>query len=403
MYPNDFKDKALKAIEHLSNFKDIFIIHHDDADGLASAAILKMAFERKKFNVRLVCLEKLFPIVVELLHKNDVPIIYADLGSPHADLISLKNVKGNTVVILDHHDPVPFSNPSVFDLNLEHFGFKGETDFSGSTISYLFSIILDKNNFDLSYLAVVGSREIPGGFVGLNAQVLETALKNSILKKNKDLEIMKLNLSVDKLFSALQIFGSVGYYRNGPNVGVKVALKGFSEEEKRFLEMLENERKEANKKLLAILYKYGLKETKYVQYFDSKNMFKGMGSKVLGSFCSYISYQKKLIKLDKYILGYMDILGEIPGFGRLSERLVKVSVRVPEGLKKAIEGDKMPSAIDVLAVAEEVGGFSDGHEFAASCVVPKESFEEFISSLDKFIDDWVNGVRKVKRKRIVLD
>ncbi|MEM3872078.1 MAG: hypothetical protein QXE05_05920, partial [Nitrososphaeria archaeon] len=91
MYPDEFKCKVLKVLERLSNFKNIYIVHHDDADGLASAAILKMAFERKKFNMKLVCLEKLFPIVVELLHKNDVPIIYADLGSPHADLISLKN------------------------------------------------------------------------------------------------------------------------------------------------------------------------------------------------------------------------------------------------------------------------------------------------------------------------
>ncbi|MCX8189167.1 MAG: hypothetical protein N3F64_05600 [Nitrososphaeria archaeon] len=403
MFPNKFKDKALRAAELLSNFKDVFIVHHDDADGLASAAILKMAFERKEFNVRLVCLEKLFPKIVGLLHEKDVPIIYADLGSPHADLISLKNVKGKPSVILDHHDPVPISNPSVFDLNLEYFGFKGETDFSGSTLSYLFSIILDENNFDLSYLAIVGSREIPSEFAGVNTIVLDTALKNNILKKNKYFKIVKLGLSVDELFSALQIFGSVGYYRGGPSVGVKVALEGLSDESKKFLETLENERKVANKKLLAILYKYGLKETRYIQYFDSNNMFKGMGSKVLGSFCSYISYQKRLIKHDKYILGYMDIPDEIPGFERLGERLVKVSVRVPEGLKNAIEVDKMPSAIDILVVAEDVGGFSDGHEFAASCIVPKERFEDFIEGLDKFVNDWVDGVRRVKRKKIVLE
>ncbi len=402
MYPNSFRDKALESIRLLSNYKKVLIVHHDDADGLASAAILKRALENR-FDIKLICLEKLFPKIVESVHEEGVPVIYADLGSPHADLISLKNVKGSPTIILDHHDPVPTSTPSVFDLNLEYFGFKGETDFSGSTISYLFSIILDENNFDLSYLAIVGSREIPGDIVGLNAKVLEDALKNNILKKNKRLEIVRFGLSVDELFSALQVMGSVGYYRGGPGVGIKVALEGFSEDSKKFLDTLERERKEANKRLLAILYRNGLEETKYIQYFDSKNIFSGMGSKVLGSFCSYISYQKRLIKLDKYILGYMDLLDNIPGFGRLGERLVKVSVRVPERLKKAVEEGRMPSAIDILAVAEDVGGFSDGHEFAASCIVPKERFEEFISGLDKFVEGWVNGVRRVKRKSLVLD
>lgn len=403
MYPSEFKDRALKALNLLSNYREIFIVHHDDADGLASAAILKVALERKKFNAKFVCLEKLFPKVVGLIHERGLPVIYADLGSPHADLISLKNVKENTIIILDHHDPVPFSNPSVFDLNLEYFGLKGETDFSGSTISYLFSIILDENNFDLSYLAIVGSREIPVEIFGLNAKILETAIKNNILKKNKHLEIIKLGLSVDELFSALQILGSVGYYRSGPDIGIKVALEGFSNESKKFLVELERERKEANRKLLAILYKNGLKETKYIQYFDSKNMFRGMGSKVLGSFCSYISYQKRLIKVDKYILGYTDMSDEIPGFGRLDEKLVKVSVRVPDGLKKFVEENKMPSAIDLLSVAEEVGGFSDGHDFAASCVIPKEVLEEFISGVNRLVDDWVNGIRRIKRKTIILD
>lgn len=176
----------------------------------------------------------MFPKIVELVHGEDGPIIYADLGSSHTDIISSKNVGGSPVIILDHHDPVPTSTPSVFDLNLEYYGFKGKTDFSGSTISYIFSIILDENNFDLSYLTIVGSREIPGDVVGLNAKVLEGALKNNILKKNKRLEIVRFELSVDELFSALQIMGSVGYYRGGPDVGIKVTLEGFSDDSKKF-------------------------------------------------------------------------------------------------------------------------------------------------------------------------
>lgn len=47
MYPNGFRDKALEPIRLLSNYKRVLIVHHDDDDGLASAAILKRALENK--------------------------------------------------------------------------------------------------------------------------------------------------------------------------------------------------------------------------------------------------------------------------------------------------------------------------------------------------------------------
>ncbi|MGC8910976.1 MAG: DHH family phosphoesterase [Nitrososphaeria archaeon] len=400
MIPEKFREGAEKVISLIDGLGG-YVVHHDDADGLSSAAVLKACFERKGLNFSFICLEKLFPKVVEKIHERGLPVIYADLGSPHAETISLKNRGRSVVLILDHHDPRPCSDTMVFDLNLEYYGFSGERDFSGSTVAYLFSLILDERNFDLSYLALIGSKEIPSGFVGVNAMILEDALEKGVLKRNKKLEVVKLGVSVDELFSVLQILGSVGYYRGGPNTGIKVALEGFSDESKKFLEELESERKEANRRLLAILYRGGLKETKYIQYFDSMNMFKGMGGKVLGTFCSYLSYQRRLVKADKYLLGYMDLLDEVPGFGKLDDRLTKVSLRVPDGLRKDVEEGRMPSAIDVLSVAEELGGFSDGHEFAASCVIPKDSLEEFIVKVDGLIGDWVNGVRKVKRKAVI--
>lgn len=399
MVPEKFREEAKKVVGLIGGSGG-YVVHHDDADGLSSAAVLKACFERKGLKFSFICLEKLFPKVVERVHEGGLPVVYADLGSPHADTIASKNRGRSVALILDHHDPRPCSDPMVFDLNLEHYGFSGERDFSGSTVAYLFSLVVDEGNFDLSYLALVGSKEIPSGFTGLNAKVLNDALEKGVIKGNRRVEIVKLGLSVDELFSALQILGSVGYYRGGPDVGIKVALEGFSEESRRLLEELEGERKEANRRLLAILYRSGLKETRYIQYFDSMNMFKGMGSKVLGSFCSYLSYQRRLVKADKYLLGYMKMSDEVPGFGRLGERLIKVSVRVPDGLRAAVEGNRMPSAIDLLGVAEDVGGFSDGHEFAASCVIPEERFEEFISGIEKLVEDWVNGAKRVKRKAV---
>jgi len=186
MQIEEFNQKANEAIEELkaANLKEAMIIHHDDADGLCSAAIIKRALEREKVKIKTFCLEKVYTEVIEDLHsKAGQTIFYVDLGSPHVDLISEYNKGRNLSIILDHHDPKSSKNPKVLDLNLEHFGFKGETDFSGATCCYLFAKALNNANQDLSYLALVGSCEIPQGFLGINKMILQEALKNGIVQQ----------------------------------------------------------------------------------------------------------------------------------------------------------------------------------------------------------------------------
>ena len=181
----EFGEKAATAISELrkTKTKEIVLVHHDDADGLCSGAIMKAALEREGYKVKAFCLEKVYPEVVEDLHKSREKIIfYSDIGSAHADFISEVNSSRNLTIILDHHDPMPSKDPKVFDLNLEHYGFQGETDFSGATCNYLFAKALNEHNVDLAYLALVGSQEIPSDYVSLNKAVFEEAKKNNVIK-----------------------------------------------------------------------------------------------------------------------------------------------------------------------------------------------------------------------------
>jgi single-stranded-DNA-specific exonuclease len=199
--------------------KETIIIHHDDADGLCSAAITQKALEREGIRAKTFCLEKVYAEVIADIHsKTGQTIFYVDIGSSHADLISEYNSGRNLTIILDHHDPKMPKDPKVLDLNLENFGFRGETDFSGATCCYLFAKALNEKNYDLGYLALVGSCEIPDGFKAINKIVLEESLKAGVvLKKGKNFEITKFKINVDALFSKLQILGAVGYYENGPD------------------------------------------------------------------------------------------------------------------------------------------------------------------------------------------
>ncbi len=382
----DYYKKVHSAISELreSDTKDVILVYHDDADALSSCAITKTALEREGYKVKAFCLEKVYPEVIEDVHRGKGKIIfYADIGSAHANYISEVNSSRNLTIILDHHDPMPAKDPKVFDLNFEHYGFQGETDFSGSTCNYFFAKALNESNVDLSYLALVGSKEIPGEYVSLNKVVFDEALKNGIVKiSGKSIKIVKPEARVDDLFAKLQILGAVGYYENGPELGVQTCLEGISEEVKQKIEEWEEKRKRVNKQVILKLYRERLKETEHIQWFDATDLYKGMGTKVIGQFCSFLSYQSKLIKPDKYIFGFVNVPPEVPGWGKLKGELSKVSVRVPKGLHTLIEQGNMFGAVELLVKASEGFGVADGHKYAANDVIPQDRKRILVEKAD---------------------
>jgi len=388
----EFQGKAKQVIAKLEAAKPekATIVYHDDADGLCSAAIIKKALERKNVKTKMFCLEKIYTEVIEDLHaKSGQTIFYVDIGSSHADLISEYNKGRNLTIILDHHDPKHSKDPAVMDLNLENYGYRGETDFSGATCCYLFAEALNESNVDLSYLALVGSCEIPDGFTGVNRIVLDKAIKNGIIKqKGKGFEISKFGTRIDALFSDLQILGAVGYYENGPEIGIAACLDGLTKEVKNKINILEARRKEVNRKLLAKLYREKLKETQHIQWFDAGDMYAGMGTKVIGQFCSFLSYQSRLIKQNKYILGFVNVPAEIPNWGKLKEKFVKASVRVPKAMQSQIDGEKLIDAVNLLDRASEGFGIADGHQYAASIILPAEKKETLIENAETLMRDF---------------
>ncbi len=389
---SEFLRDARKVVDEIRSrsVKAATLVYHDDGDGLCSAAIVKAALEHEGYAVKTLCLEKAYDEVVKSLHEgvNEI-IFYADLGSSHADLISRYNAGRNLTVILDHHDPKPTKDPKVVDLNLEHYGFSGESDFSGSTCCYLFAKALDERNSCLAYLALAGSCEIPNGFRGLNDAVLKEALKEGVVRpKGKSFEAMKLRARVDDLFSKLQILGAVGYYEGGPELGAKACLNGLTEEVKAKVEELEERRKEANRRLLERLYQEGLEEGKHVQSFDAGDVFKGMGTKVLGQFCSFLSYQRRLVNPNKYVLGFVNVPPNVPSWGKLKGALAKASVRAPDPLRLKIDKGELPGAVQLLYLASEGFGLVDGHRYAASATFSADKKAELVKNVERVASSW---------------
>jgi RecJ-like exonuclease len=304
-------------------------------------------------------------------------------------LLESQNRSRSILVILDHHDTSESRDPLVHNLNPELNGFSGEKDASSSTVAYLFAKTVDPTLVTFAPLAIIGSTEIPGEAQGLNKIPIGDAEKTGAVKRTPSGGV-KFDgavswLSPARASSVLNVLGSVGYYRGGPQLGVSACIKGFDKRTLEIAKGLEEERKNANQRMMEKIRKEGLSQTKNVQWFHAGENYRGMSGKVVGSFCSYLSYQR-FVNPVKYLIGMMNIPPDIPGWGRLPSPLVKVSGRASQPLAKMIETGKRPALSRILPDScEKVGGFGDGHTVAASGVFPIGREEDFLETLDALV------------------
>ncbi len=385
-----FQDRLHLAVSAVreSTIREAIVLHHDEADGLTSAALTKLALSRLGLETRLICLDKLYPEVVKDIESGPPRVVaYVDLGSGHIDWVVEANSSKALVLVLDHHDTSSLQDPLLYNLNPEPYGFSGEKDASSATVAYLFCKTVDPELSNYAHLATIGSLEIPGETQGLNLIAMNDAKEGGLVRDSGkwDLKIQAkgMNLTRTRASSLLNILGSVGYYRNGPEMGVEACTTGFTDQTMAMAKEFEEERKQANRKILAMIRKGGLSQEKNIQWFHAHDNYKGMGGKVVGSFCSYLRYQGGINPV-KYLIGMMNVPADIPGWGKLSSSMVKVSGRAPQILTSLIEKGKKPSLSKILPEScSKVGGFGDGHSVAASGVFPVGKEEMFVDEIDR--------------------
>jgi len=378
---------AVSAVRE-SAIREAVVLHHDEADGLTSAALTKLALSCLGLNTRLICVDKLYPEVVKDIESGPPRVIaYVDLGSGHIDWLIAENSSKGLILVLDHHDTISTQDPLLYNLNPELSGFSGEKDASSATVAYMFCKTVDPELSNYAHLATIGSLELPGETQGLNLIAMKDAKDLGLVqdsgKGDLRIEAKGMNLTRTRASSLLNVLGSVGYYRNGPEKGIEACTTGFSDQTMEIAKEFEEERKEANRKMLAIIKRDGLSQKKNIQWFHARDNYKNMGGKVVGSFCSYLRYQRGVNPV-KYLIGMMNVPPDIPGWGKLSSSMVKVSGRPPQILASFIEKGKKPSLSKILPEScSKVGGFGDGHSVAASGVFPVGKEEMFLDEIDR--------------------
>ncbi len=388
----EYREALGRVSSLLKEFREALLIFHDDADGLCAGAILSLLLDRVGISHRLICVEKLSPEIVKLIHSRGEGLyLYADIGSGRADLIARALERfGGAAIILDHHDPVEAEHPRLLHLNPELYGYEGESDVSGSTAAYLLvREVLGAR--DAAWMAVIGSAEIPGELRKLNRIALEDAVSSGDVEvvgegSGESYQVKFLGKSWKELSSTLSAIGSVGYYMRGPQEAVRHLKNRMIPES--LAAKFEDLRRRKFAQAFALIAKTGMRRSRWAQWYHLGDLFKGLGSKTIGTLTSMLSYRKN-IDPDRYIIGFMNFEPEIPELGRIQGSWIKLSIRAPRKLAGLVERGSMPPISDLAIKASEmVGGSADGHKFAASGLIPAGAEDEFIRSFDGLVGEF---------------
>ncbi len=399
----DAMEHSIREIKHWPE-KTVQIFHHNDSDGLSSGAILTCAFERQGFKVKRFCLEKPYPAVLRKVYEQEGRIlIFADFAGRIAPLLSELNKGRNLTLILDHHVAEASTDERVHNLDPDLYGLKGDRDISGSTTCYLFALAMDSLNRDLAYIAAIGAVGdgffVDGQLVSRNREVTLEAVRQGQIEIRKHangeqylLTSSKGQIPCTEVGDYLDLLGGVGYYQNGPDMGVRVCLEGFSPQADRMVEELKAIRTKLFNEEITRLQSGDLKQAPHIQWFHVEKRFFPMGVKMIGAFCDAIK-DTELIDPQKYIAGFQIIPDEIPGFGSIKFNEVKVSMRVSYYMEGEIRAARAMGLNLLLPKAtDKLGGFSDAcHSLTAATTVAIGKEEKLIEEMEHIIEGKSNG------------
>lgn len=393
--------RALRqSIERLrGEDKNVILVHHNDSDGISSAAVLETALTRDGFNVERIPLERVHPPIIERIHDIAAgrPVVYTDLGGRAAPAICAANRDRSFTLILDHHPAEESTSEKVLCLSTEFFGLSGEKEISAATGATIFALAMNLENSDLAYLGVIGavgdSHDRDGRLVGENRDALLDAVSQGMMEISEGderetyfLTTFGGRIPMEPFAKSLTTLGAAGYAMGGPAVGMRACLHGPSPEYEEKLAELTSLKEERYSREFARLEKGALSKTEHIQWFSVGTGFAPMGVKIIGEFCMDIR-DEGFMTDDKYIAGFQDMPTEVPGLGTFEWDLVKVSMRVPTPLGERIVAGEMPGLNWLLPEAAlKIGGSIDAcHGYAAAALIPRGREGELIDMMDELL------------------
>lgn len=190
------EEVASSLEQKLRGDKNIKVISHTDADGIASASILaKYLYAHDiPFAIRFTRPLK-FSEVAELARENYDIFVFLDQGSSQIAAIHKFILgRGSEVVIIDHHPGELLEHPNLVYLNPHACELNGARDISASGAVYSVVEQMDRGFRHLLKLAIVGAigdrQEYQFGFSGVNDVLVKRAKDLGFLRQGEGLRLI---------------------------------------------------------------------------------------------------------------------------------------------------------------------------------------------------------------------
>ncbi len=399
----EYFESIKKGIEALRNHdsKELFLLHHNDSDGLTSGAILMKAFQREGYDVKRFSLEKPYPDVLKkIFNENSGKIIvFADFAGKIAPMLSELNRGRNLVLVLDHHRAEPVKDDeTVLNIDPDLYGLKGDRDISASVVCYLFAKELNTLNEDLVHVAAFGGIAdfyyLDEDVHSFNRECVEDACAVGLMRieyrDGKERFIARLGekeVDVVEFYPLLDTLGGVGFYDKGPEMGIDLLLNGLTDEHVKEINKLMSVKEKIFKTEFEKIKNREYNETDDIIWFDVEDRFAPMGVKMIGVFCEEI-VDSEFLDGNKYLAGFQRIPDTVPGFGELKMGQTKVSMRTSTSLSKKIMDRQLPGLNDFLPEATvNLGGFADAcHSIAAATTIEIGMEEKLMNETQKTLN-----------------
>ncbi|MBS3097976.1 DHH family phosphoesterase [Candidatus Woesearchaeota archaeon] len=189
----EYVEITLEKFKDIDKKETIRLVSHLDADGIAAISIMIRALnlDNRKYSISIV--QQLNKNVIEELSKEAYNyFVFTDLGSGQLSFIK-KILNDRKVFILDHHQPEEVKLTSnMVHVNPHLFGIDGSKEVSGAGVVYLFAKNINKKIEDMAHIAIIGAIgdiQEDNGFLRLNDEILETAIKKENIKVIRGLRI----------------------------------------------------------------------------------------------------------------------------------------------------------------------------------------------------------------------
>ncbi len=187
--PGTWQEKMAEIVEEARKRDDFVVVHHYDADGCSSGAIMNKALLREGKKVSRKWVKQLYRETIAEIRGLGRNYVFVDFGS--GQLGYLKEEFGENLFVFDHHQRTDVGHPHHF--TPFEFGINGGTEVSASGIAYLFARTLNQKNLDLLPLAIVGAvgdvQDFSGKLIGLNAEIVKEGAAAGLVKVEKDLRL----------------------------------------------------------------------------------------------------------------------------------------------------------------------------------------------------------------------